>query len=293
MELSIIIVSFNTIDVTMRCLASLKKNLSKYPISHEVIVVDNGSKDSSPEALRKLKKNWPELKLIESPKNIGYGKGNNLGLAVSKGKYVLYLNSDAIVSDIDFKDLTDLFERDEKLAGVTIKVLLPTGGVDPASHRGFPTPWSSVSYYLGLEKLFSKIPFFSQWFGGYHLTHLDLNTVHEIDVPTGAFFMVRSKIVKEIKGFDEDYFAYGEDIEMAYQIKRLGYKILYYPLWEVLHLKSVSGLKKKDRKISAFTRFHFYNSMKIFYKKHYEKKYPRFFNKLIYLAIDLKKVLAS
>lgn len=292
MQLSIIIVSFNTREITLKCLKAVKKNFDKYPLAYEVIVVDNGSIDGSSVMLKTLEKEWKNLKVILTNRNLGYGKANNKGTDIARGKFILYLNSDAIIGDINFSDLIGFFDRDEKVGGLTVKVLLKNGDIDPASHRGFPTPWASLTYFLGLEKLFHKIPVLNRYFGLYHLTHLNLDTIHEIEVPTGAFLMVRGEIIKKIKGFDKDYFAYGEDIEMAYDIRELGYKILYYPLWNVLHLKSVSGLKKKDHKIRSKTRHHFYNSMKIFYRKHYEKKYPWIFNKVIYLAIDLKRIFS-
>ncbi len=290
-SLSIIIVSYNTKDITLRCLTSLKKNLQKYPINYEVIAVDNGSKDGSGKMLQSLTSDWSNLKVVLSKKNLGFGKGNNLGVAGARGKYILYLNSDAIVNDIDFNDLVFLFESQKDLGALTVKVVLSNGEIDPASHRGFPTLWRSFSYFLGLERIFIKIPLLNKLFGGYHLVHLNLNEVHEIDVPTGAFLFTKKNIIDKIGGFDKDYFAYGEDIEMAFQIKKLGYKIIYYPLWNVLHLKSVSGLKKKDSNIRRKTSFYFYDSMKIFYKKHYAELYPWFINQLVYSAIDIKTKL--
>ncbi len=287
-SLSIIIVSFNTKDITKNCLLSLKKNFSKYPLNYEIIVVDNASKDGSVEMLKKLKKNWKNLKIILSKENLGFGKGNNLGLKKAKGKYILYLNSDTIVEDLDFNDLVNLLDFRKEIGALTVRVNLLDGNIDPACHRGFPTLWRSFCYFAGLEKIFKNVPLLNRIFGGYHLCHLNLNEVHEIESATGAFFLTRKEILDKIGGFDEDYFAYGEDIEMAWQIKSLGYKIFYYPLWNIIHLKSVSGLKKKETKIRKKTSFYFYDSMKIFYRKHYEKKYPFFINKLVYFAIDLK-----
>lgn len=289
--LSIIIVSFNTKKITQSCLTALKKNFKKYPIDYQVIVVDNGSSDGSVDMLKKIEKKWQNLKLIISEKNLGFGKGNNLGLKYATGKYILYLNSDVIVNDLDFNDLINLMENYHDVGALTVKVMLPIGEIDPASHRGFPTLWRSFTYFSGLEKLFFNIPILNKIFGGYHLAHFNLDEIHEIESGTGAFLLVRKEILDKIGGFDEDYFAYGEDIEMAWQIKKLGYKILYYPLWEVIHLKSMSGLKKGDKIIRKKTSFYFYDSMKIFYKKHYAKNYPSFLNKLVYLAIDFKKFL--
>ena len=236
-----------------------------------------------------LEKQSDNLHVFLSKTNLGFGRGNNLGLEKSKGKYVLYLNSDAIISDIDFCDLIKVIETENNIGALTVKVVLPTGGIDPASHRGFPTLWRSFTYFSGLEKAFFRIPILNKLFGGYHLVNLNLNNIHEIDVVTGAFLFTKREIIDKIGGFDKDYFAYGEDIEMAFQIKKLGYKIIYYPLWKVLHLKSVSGLKKKDNNIRKKTNYYFYDSMKIFYDKHYAKNHNWLTNKLVYLAIDFKK----
>lgn len=289
--LSIIIVSFNTKEITRKCLLSLKKNFGKYPLEHEIIVVDNNSKDGTVELLQNLEKKYSgNLHILLNNKNLGFGRGNNLGLNKSHGKYVLYLNSDAIVTDIDFRDLINLMETHKDIGALTVKVILPSGEIDPASHRGFPTPWRSFTYFSGLERIFFNVPLLNKVFGGYHLVDFNLNNIHEIDVPTGAFLFTKREIVDKFGGFDQDYFAYGEDIEMAFQIKALGYKIVYYPLWKVLHLKSVSGLKKKNNNIiRKRTSDYFYNSMKIFYNKHYSKNHNWLFNKLVYLAIDIKK----
>ncbi len=291
--LSIIIVSFNTKEVIKKCLLTLKKNFIRYPLDYEVIVVDNNSKDGSSELLLDLEKEWKNLHIFLSKKNLGYGKGNNFGLEKSKGKYILYLNSDVIISDVDFRDLLKLMEMQKDLGALTVKVVLPSGEIDPASHRGFPTLWRSFTYFLGLEYVFKSMPILNKLFGGYHLVNLNLNEIHEIDVLTGAFLLTKREIVDIFGGFDKDYFAYGEDIEMAFQIKKLGYKIIYYPLWKVLHIKSSSGLKKKDTTIRKKTNFYFYDSMKIFYQKHYSKDHNWLINQLVYLLISIKKNLVK
>jgi Predicted glycosyltransferases len=290
-DLSIIIVNYKTPQITKNCLSYLKKNLKKYPLDVEVLVVDNGSGDESVDVLKKIESQWSKMKLFVSKANLGFGKGNNLALKKAQGRYILFLNSDVYVEDVDFFDLIKLMDFDEKIGALTIKLMLPIEQIDPASHRGFPTLWRSFTYFSGLEKLFYHFPFLNKIFGGYHLAHLNLNTVHEVEAISGAFFLTRKEIMDKIGGFDEDYFAYGEDIEMAWQIKKLGYKIFYYPLWQALHLKSMSGLKKGDKVIRKKTSFYFYDSMKIFYKKHYAQRYPSFINFLVYKAIDLKKNL--
>lgn len=289
MDLSIIIVSFNTRKITEKCLHSLRNNLIKYPLSYQVIVVDNGSTDGSWLMLKELKKNWPHLFLIKLNKNIGYTKANNLALKKATGRYLLFLNSDVIIEDLDFWDLIKVMDFRDDIGALTVKVKLTNGGIDPASHRGIPTLWRSFCYLAGLERLFKNIPLLKIIFGGYHLIFLPINEVHQIEAISGAFFFTRTDLIKRIGGFDEDYFAYGEDLELSFQIKKLNYKIIYYPLWEVVHLKYRSGFKSKIKKTKSMIHSHFYQAMKIFYQKHYGPNYPHFFNKLVFFSIDLLK----
>lgn len=292
-KLSIVIASYNTREVTAKCFQQIKKNFQEYPLDYEVVVVDNASTDGSPQLLKEKARQWQNLKPILSEKNLGYGKANNLGVANSEGEYVLYLNSDALMGEVDFDDLLALMDDRPEIGAMTVKVVLPDHEIDPASHRGFPTVWRSFCYYAKLEKIFGKLPLLNRLFGGYHLTHQDLRTIHEIDSPTGAFFLVRKKILDQIGGFDREFFMYGEDLDLSFRIKELGYKILYYPLYEVFHLKYVSGLKNIDQKIRAKTQHHFYESMKIFYRKHYKKKNLFLVNWLVNFFIDIKRKLSK
>lgn len=288
--LSIIVPSCNTKDITLQCATSLLNKLKKENIPHEIIIVDNNSTDGTVEALKQLEPG--KLKIIGNSQNKGYGKANNQGLNIASKEYILFLNSDVIVDEkINFQELITYLDANKKIGALTVKVLLPHGSIDPASHRGFPTPWRSFCYFLGLEKVFSSTPYLNKLFGGYHLTHLDKKTVHEIDSPTGAFFLAPSKLIKELQGFDEDYFMYGEDLDLSFRIKERGYKIIYYPAFSVLHLKYQSGLQnKKDEEVRKKIKKYFYKTMAIFYKKHYEKRYPILINKIVYFFIHLKEI---
>lgn len=290
MDLSIIIVSFNTKKITSTCLNKLKKNFENYPLSYEIIVVDNGSFDGSKDLLFKLKKNWPQLKVISLTRNLGYAKANNLGLKQAKGKYILFLNSDVFIEDVDFLDLIRLMEYDKLIGAITIKIVLENGLLDKACHRGLPTLWRSFCYLIGLENTLGKVPILDKIFGGYHLISQLKDEIHEVEVISGAFFFTRNNLIKKVGGFDEDYFMYAEDIDLCFKIKRLGYKILYYPLWKARHLKYSSGLENKsNKKFQSKTHHHFYQAMKIFYQKHYAQNYPKFFNQLVFALIDLIK----
>lgn len=293
-DLSIIIVSYNTLDVTRQCFEHLEKSLLKSPsISTEIILVDNNSTDGSVEMLKNCRSDNKniEVKSLSLQENVGFSKGNNNGLTLATGKYVLFLNSDVYVQDVNFADLIHYMDEHEKIGVLTVRVELPDGNIDPASHRGFPSLWNAFTYFSKLEKFFTPIPLLNRFFGGYHLTHLDLKNIHEIDSPTGAFYLTRLDILKKIHGFDEDYFMYGEDIDLSFRIKELGYSVVYYPLFTVIHLKHRSGLQTDKIRIQKKTGNHFFEAMGIFYNKHLAKKGNRLQNMIVHKLIAIKSKL--
>jgi len=293
-DLSVIVLSYNTKKLTLNTLTKLYKSLKSSNINSEIIIVDNGSVDNSVEMLKRFKEARSNenvvIKTIFNKKNMGFPKGNNQGIEISSGRNILFYNSDVLVEDIDWKDLIHYFDNNREVGALTVKVMLTNKKIDPASHRGFPTVWNSFCYFSKLERVFGKIPGFNRLFGGYHMTYKSLNKIHEIDSPSGAFYLTRKKILDTVDGFDDKtFFLYGEDLDLSFRIKELGYKILYYPKYSVLHLKSVSGLKKKDARIKNKTKDYFYDAMKSFYKKHYQSKYPNSISKIVYFFIDLKR----
>ncbi len=296
-DLSVIILSYNTEKITIACLNALGNCLSKSPhISARIILIDNASVDGSTAAIESYvtnNKSNVEYTFIKNNENYGFVKGNNQGLKYADSRYVLFLNSDVIMGEVMFDDLIRYMDQNKKVGVITVRVNLPDGNIDKASHRGFPTPWNSFCYFIKLEALLGKFPYLGVIFGGYHLTHLNLGSMHEIDSPTGAFYLTRKEILNNLRGFDEDYFMYGEDIDLSYRIKKAGYSIVYYPKYSVTHLKYSSGIQTGNKNTRLKTRTYFYDSMKIFYKKHYSKTYPELFNRLIYMAIDLKKIFSK
>jgi len=288
-DLSIIIVSYNTSFLTFQCVKSLFSSLKKEKnISFEVIVVDNASEDDTIERLKKISARKTNLLIIKNKKNVGYAKANNLALKKAKGRFILFLNSDVLIKKVKWKTIINYLEKNEKVGALTLKVNLKKGVIDPACHRGIPTLWRSFCYFLGLERFFSSFPFLNRLFGGYHLVYLDKRRIHEVEAISGAFFLTKKAILEKLNGFDEDFFMYGEDLDLSLRIKKLGYKIVYYPLFYVFHLKYQSGLGKKDKELKRQTKYYFYQAMKIFYQKHYEKKYPFFINFLVYFLLDWK-----
>ncbi len=296
-RLSVIILSYNTKNITERCLRRIIELLEKTnDFPSEIIVIDNDSKDGSKhmlerfgETVKKNKNGNLQIKTIYNDSNVGYPKGNNQGVKYAAGDYILFLNSDVLVEKVSFKRLCEYLDTRPDVGVLTVKVRLPNGNIDPASHRGFPTIWNSICYFLKLEKFFGRSASLGKVFGGYHQTYLDFRTIHEIDSPTGAFYLTRKNILQKVNGFDENFFMYGEDLDLSFRIKELGYKVVYYPLFHVLHYKYASGLSTGDPAFRRRIKMHFFDAMKIFYQKHYEKKHSPLVNKLVYFVINLKR----
>lgn len=275
--------------MTKDCLESLIEALAKTPdLQSEIIVVDNASSDDSMKMLSAVK----NIEVIENKENLGFGKANNKGLEKAQGRYVLFLNSDVLIKHVDFKKLVDYLDEHEDVGALTVKVSLENGRLDPASHRGFPTIWNSLTYFSKLEKISEILPILSSLLGQYHLTDRDLTKIHEIDSPSGAFYLSRKNILEELGGFDNDFFMYGEDLDLSYRIKNKGHKIMYYPDFSVLHLKYQSGIQNADRNIGRKTHDYFYNAMHVFYNKHRAPHHNRITNFLVHFFINLKKTLS-
>jgi len=287
-DLSVVIVSYNTSSLISSCVKKLVYSFKSSNLSFEIIIVDNASTDGSVKKIKGIRKKLTNLIIIENKKNLGYAKANNQALKKAKGKYILFLNSDILIDNIDWNKLLSFFSTKKEVGALTVRVNLKDGTIDQASHRGFPTLWRSFCYFSFLERFFSFNSFFKKIFGGYHLLHLDINKIHEVEVISGAFFLTKKELMKKTGGFDDSFFMYGEDIDLCLRIKKLNYKIIYYPYFKVTHLKYQSGLKSKNEKVNIKTNFYFFQAMKIFYQKHYQKKYPFFINFLVYLLLNWK-----
>lgn len=273
-DLSIIILNYNVKDLLINCLDSVFKSKGKDD-KWQIIVVDNASSDGSSDA---VKKHFPQVEVIENQSNLGFAAGNNIGVKKAKAPVILFLNPDTlIVDDAISKSLKYLLSNSD-IGALTCRVELSNGKLDYSCHRGFPTPWNSFAYFSGLTKLFPKIKLFS----GYTATYLDTKATHEIDCITGAFFMVRKIAGDQIGWWDKDYFFNGEDIEFCYSLKMKGWKIYFYPRVKIIHYKGSSASQEKSKTIS-----HGISAMRIFYKKHYYKKYPPIFRDLVLFGIKM------
>lgn len=272
--LSIIILNHNTRQLLTQCLGSLPKHKD-----YQTIVVDNGSTDGS---VAGVKKKFPAVTVIESHDNIGFTRGNNLARKYALGRYVLFLNSDTKVFPETLEKMVAFMEADLKIGVATCRVDLPGGRLYYACHRGFPTPLNSLLYFFNLPS-------------NYRGSFWPVDKIHAIDACSGTFLLIRKNLLDKIGWFDEDYFAYGEDLEMCYRVKELGFEVMFNPNVRILHYWGASsGLKSTSKNVTTADSANRevwdkarYEAMKIFYDKHYRQKYSELFRSFIFTAIDL------
>jgi GT2 family glycosyltransferase len=295
-DVSIIIVNYNAREFLERCIASLFATISG-KVTYEVIIIDNDSSDGSAEKVRNIF--GEKIKLIESKENLGFSKGNNLGIGQAHGRYILFLNPDTEMKAQTLETMVSFMDEHERAGAATCFVRLEDGSLDDGAHRGFPTPWNSFCYFSGLAKVFPRTVLFN----GYNLGFRDLHKIHEIDALVGAFMLVRREAGDEVHWWDEDYFFYGEDLDFCYNLKEKNWEIYFVPTVEILHYKGVSGGIKKhsehlstaDRSTKVRATRERFKAMRTFYKKHYMKKYPGIITWLVFKGVDwkLKRALSE
>ena len=254
MKLSVVIVSYNVSHYLLQCLDSLQRALRG--IDGEVIVVDNHSRDNSVALVHQA---HPEVKVIENLHNLGFSKANNIALRQAKGEYALLLNPDTIVADNTIRDSIAFLDLHPDAGAAGVMMLNADGTVAPESRRGVPTPLTSFYKLSGLCRMFPRSP----RFGRYYLGHLPWQTPQQIDIVSGAFCMLRRSVLDKVGLLDEDYFMYGEDIDLSYRILKQGATNWYLP-YPILHYKGESTQKSSFRYVHVF-----YQAMLIFFRKHF------------------------
>lgn len=244
MKLTVVILNYNVRYFLEQCIRSVKKAIEH--IDAEIIVADNNSKDGSCDMVRTL---FPEIPLIENRENVGFSKANNQAVRLAKGEYVCILNPDTAVAEDTFQKSIQYYESQDNIGALGVFLMDGTGSFLPESKRNFPTPKTSLLKLLGND---SK----------YYASHITKESSGSVEVLVGAFMLMKRSIYEEVKGFDEDYFMYGEDIDLSFKISKAGYQNHYYGGTTVLHYKGEST-KRDD---AYYDRF--YGAMQIFYKKH-------------------------
>lgn len=273
-DVSIIIVNYNTRQLTLDCLASVYESLTSF--QYEIIVVDNASRDGSVEAIRG---GYPDVRLIANRDNTGFAVANNQGMDIAKGRYILLLNSDTVVQTDTLEVMIGFMDRHPEMGASGCKVILPDGSLDKACKRGFPTPSASFYYAFGISRMFPDRPKFNQ----YQLGHLSTDDEYPVDCLVGAFMLVRREAIDQVGGLDETFFMYGEDIDWCYRIKEAGWGIYYYPRTYIVHYKGASARRKPMKII-----YEFHRAMWVFHRKHYAKRYGILTNTAVWLGISLK-----
>ena len=288
-KLSIIIVNFNTKDLLSACLTSLFTHKKKED-QWEILVVDNASSDGSLDEVKShldqigTKVKSIKVHLISNKVNLGYAAANNQGIRASKGDYVLLLNSDTEVRNGTIDAMLTYMETHQSISAATCRVELSDGSLDPACHRGFPTPWAAYTYFSGLERLLPHSKLFSE----YHQGYKDKTKEHTVDCISGAFLLIRRKIIEKVGLLDETFFMYGEDVDWCYRIRQKGFSIGFYPYVSILHRKKQSGRANEDESIQKRTKSYFYETMKLFYTKHYRRRYGSLISWLVLFGIKLR-----
>lgn len=260
--LSVIIVSYNVRELLDACLQSLRHAAASLQrergAATEIIVFDNDSRDGT---VTLLKPRWPEVSWIASDRNLGFGSGCNRGAATATHDHLLFLNPDTLVREDTLTVMLDFFAAHADAGAVGCKVVNRDGTLQAASKRSFPSPRVAAYKFLGLGNLFPK----SRVFGRYNLTYLDENQTHEVDAISGSFLCVRADVYRGVNGFDEDFFMYGEDLDLCFRIKAKGLRNYYHPATQVVHFKGESA---KSRPFRSF--LYFYEAMILFSRKHLE-----------------------
>lgn len=277
-RLSVIIVNYNVEYFLAQCLHSVRKAALQADI--QTIMVDNNSSDGSVEMTRRL---FPEVKVIANKDNRGFSKANNQAIRISKADYVLLLNPDTLVEEDTFKKCIEFMDAHPNSGGLGVKMVDGKGQFLAESKRGLPTPMVAFYKIFGLSTLFPK----SKTFGQYHMGHLDKNETHKIDILAGAFMMMRKTALDKVGLLDEEFFMYGEDIDLSWRIRLGGYDNYYFPETRIIHYKGESTKKSSVNYVLVF-----YNAMIIFAKKHFSKSNANVFEFLIRLAIYFRAGIA-
>jgi len=230
-----------------------------------------------------VKEKFQNVYLIENKENLGFSKANNQAIKIAKSEYVLLLNPDTVVEESTFEKIIEFMDSNAQAGGLGVKMIDGKGSFLPESKRGLPTP--SVAFYkiFGISKIFPK----SKTFNRYHLGFLNKEKIHEIEILSGAFMLLRKKALDKIGLLDETFFMYGEDIDISYRLILGGYKNYYFPETTIIHYKGESTKKGSINYVRMF-----YNAMAIFAHKHFSKGNANFFTFFITIAIWLRALFA-
>ena len=278
MKLSIVIVNYNVKEFLTQCLDSIFKSQTQY--DYEVIIVDNSSKDSGRDQICAT---FEHIIWVENIENVGFGRANNQGFSLAKGVYTLILNPDTVLQEDTIEKCVSYLIAHPKVGGLGIKGIDGSGQFLPESKRALPTPLVALWKITGLSSIFPK----SSVFARYHLGHLSPDENHEVDILVGCFMMIPTKLLLSVGGFDPQYFMYGEDIDLSYELQKTGHKNIYFSESQIIHYKGESTKRGSLNYVRMF-----YKAMVLFAKKQFTGSSAAAYSLLIYLGIYLRAALA-
>jgi len=274
MQLSVIILNYNVRYFLEQCVLSVQKALEN--IDGEIIVVDNASSDDS---CAMMQTRFPAIQLIQNKENLGFSKGNNIGVAAAKGDYLCILNPDTVVAEDTFEKVLAFAKAQKNLGIVGVKLIDGSGNFLPESKRGVPTPWVAFTKVMGLYRWFPFVSIFTK----YYAQHLQPDQTGKVDILVGAFMFLSRELYLEVGGFDENCFMYSDDIDLSYQVLQKGKDNFYFHETTVLHYKGESTVKD-----GTFMK-RFQEAMRFFYQKHFRISF--FFEIFMELGIILFSIL--
>jgi len=258
MKLSVIILNYNVRYFLELCLHSVQK--ATQTIDSEILVIDNASSDKSIEA---IKNKFPDVIFIQNTENVGFPKGNNIGVAQAKGDYICILNPDTVVAEDTFEKLLPFAENEPTFGALGCHLVDGSGNFLPESKRGIPTPWVALTKIFSLYKIFPKSTYFNQ----YYAQHISEFQTGKVAILVGAFMLMKRNLYVDLQGFDENCFMYADDIDLSYRILKTGNQNFYVPSTSVIHFKGESTVKDKQY-LSRFSE-----AMQYFYAKHFKKSF--------------------
>ncbi|MDR3681228.1 MAG: glycosyltransferase [Flavipsychrobacter sp.] len=280
MKLSVIIVNYNVKYFLEVCLHSVSR--AAKGIAAEIIVVDNNSKDDS---CNMVKTQFPDVVLLENKDNQGFSKANNQAVAIARGEYILFLNPDTVMPEDFFTQTLGYMDAHPKAGALGPRLIDGKGQFAPDAKKSFPTLQVALFKTIGINKLFSKSPYFNK----YYAVHVGEHEIAPVEVLSGCCMLVRSSVIAEVGGaFDEDYFMYCEDVDLSYRIQKAGYENVYYPPATLIHYKGESTRKATLSYVRIFNE-----ALIIFVKKHYSKKQASLYLLFINVGIVLRAVLGA
>ncbi len=273
MELSVVIVNYRVKYLLEQTLRSVEQALQG--LTGEIIVVDNLSGDDS---IAFSRDRHPQVNYIENQENVGFARANNQAIMQARGEFTLILNPDTIITPRCLQEGIAWMRSHPKCGAIGARMMDANGVFLPESKRSFPTPWVSFCKIFGLSKLFPRSPLFAK----YHLRYLSDEEPQCIDILSGAYMLCRTHVLQQLGGFDEDFFMYGEDIDLSYRIVKAGYQNWMLPT-PMIHYKGESTHKDSMRYVRVF-----YDAMLVFYRKHF----PRF-NIIFYPIVKLGVIVRA